>query len=167
MARQPANLSARKGPALNRAAALAGAIVVLIAFCAELYAQQHYFRHYGDYEGLSQLDVRALLQDQKRFIWAGTEAGLNRYDGSRFEEFDRRDELQCKNLQLEQANRIKDIFLHNMSHEIRTPLTSMLGFADILVEEAMGQHRSKVRGVRPLTDARPGPRGLDGRVDLL
>ncbi|MEO8087241.1 MAG: two-component regulator propeller domain-containing protein [Bacteroidota bacterium] len=38
-------------------------------------------------QGLIQNSVRAILQDQKGFIWIGTEAGLNRYDGRRFVAF--------------------------------------------------------------------------------
>lgn len=34
-------------------------------------------------EGLSSNTVRALLQDQKGFVWMGTSRGLNRYDGYR------------------------------------------------------------------------------------
>lgn len=38
-------------------------------------------------EGLSQGSVLCLLQDKRGFIWAGTEDGLNRYDGYSFEVF--------------------------------------------------------------------------------
>lgn len=35
-------------------------------------------------EGLSQSTVYSLIQDKKGFIWAGTEEGLNRFDGNHF-----------------------------------------------------------------------------------
>jgi ligand-binding sensor domain-containing protein len=37
-------------------------------------------------EGLSNLNVMAMLQDREGFIWAGTQNGVFRYDGFRFEE---------------------------------------------------------------------------------
>lgn len=38
-------------------------------------------------EGLTQHSVTALLQDRQGFIWAGTQDGLNRFDGYRFRPF--------------------------------------------------------------------------------
>ncbi len=45
------------------------------------------FRHISLEEGLSEATVNATLQDRKGFMWFGTQAGLNRYDGYHFTVF--------------------------------------------------------------------------------
>lgn len=52
------------------------------------------------------------------------------------------EELQQRAVELQELDRIKSSFLANMSHELRTPLNSILGFADVMLEELDG----------PLTD---------------
>ncbi len=51
------------------------------------YAQQYYFQNYTGDDGLSQLVAQALFQDRDSYIWIGTQAGLNRFDGQQFEAF--------------------------------------------------------------------------------
>ncbi|MBD2104853.1 ATP-binding protein [Leptolyngbya sp. FACHB-261] len=47
-------------------------------------------------------------------------------------------ELEARNADLVQLNRVKDDFLSCISHELKTPLTSILGMAGMLVEETVG-----------------------------
>lgn len=47
-----------------------------------------------------------------------------------------REIIKAKN-QIEEINNLKSYFLSNISHEIRTPLVSILGFAEILMEELL------------------------------
>jgi signal transduction histidine kinase/DNA-binding LacI/PurR family transcriptional regulator/CheY-like chemotaxis protein len=51
------------------------------------------------------------------------------------------EELKRTKTLAEAANKAKSEFLANMSHEIRTPLNSILGFADLLLEEECNQSR--------------------------
>jgi diguanylate cyclase (GGDEF)-like protein len=50
-------------------------------------AQRYTFRQYGSADGLSNLSINCLIQDQTGYIWAGTDNGLFRYDGDRFQAF--------------------------------------------------------------------------------
>lgn len=52
-------------------------------------------------------------------------------------------DLSVANTQLKKANQLKDEFLANMSHELRTPLNSILGMAEILIEQVYGEINDK------------------------
>jgi signal transduction histidine kinase/ligand-binding sensor domain-containing protein/CheY-like chemotaxis protein len=58
------------------------AILTLPFLCM---GQRYTFKEYVD--GLGNLNVNCMLQDQTGFLWIATENGLFRYDGSRFRDF--------------------------------------------------------------------------------
>jgi len=57
---------------------------VAAALCAS--AQRFSFESYDQRSGLKNANVRCMLQDKTGLLWFGTEAGLFRYDGYRFEQ---------------------------------------------------------------------------------
>lgn len=61
-------------------------------------------------------------------------------------------EVERANLELEHANRMKDVFLANMSHELRSPLATILGSTEALLEGIYGPmteaQRRTIRGAQ-------------------
>lgn len=60
-------------------------------------------------------------------------------------ERNRAEEIRIENVQLSQATKAKSEFLANMSHELRTPLNSIIGFTQILKENAASDLNEKHR----------------------
>lgn len=82
-------------PSMCRRHSVVACIASLLAFAGLAGAQQYSFRHYGAAEGLQNLAILSLAQDGAGFIWAGSEAGLYRYDGTRFRLMAAEDGLPC------------------------------------------------------------------------
>jgi len=62
------------------------ALILLVLAVLSANAQQYTFARYGQEQGLNNLNVNAIVQDRAGFLWAGTESGLFRFNGKRFEE---------------------------------------------------------------------------------
>ena len=72
-----------------------GACTALLAFAETAVAQKYSFRHYGAAEGIQNLVILSLAQDGAGYIWAGSEGGLYRYDGTRFRLMSSGEGLTC------------------------------------------------------------------------
>ncbi len=59
-------------------------VLTLLAVAAHGQAPSISFEHLTIEDGLSQSTVNCILQDERGFIWFGTQDGLNRYDGHNF-----------------------------------------------------------------------------------
>jgi signal transduction histidine kinase/CheY-like chemotaxis protein/streptogramin lyase len=69
--------------------------ILILTFSVTSFAQQYSFRHYGAAEGLQNLTILSLEQDGAGYIWAGSEGGLYRYDGTRFRLMGAAEGLPC------------------------------------------------------------------------
>jgi ligand-binding sensor domain-containing protein len=68
-------------------------LALLALLAATAWAQRSLWKSYGRPEGLRELNVNCMHQDHEGFLWVGTENGLYRYDGKRFQQFTKSDGL--------------------------------------------------------------------------
>lgn len=59
-------------------------LLVLILLCKSGSAQIYPYSHYSSKEGLVNSSVYCIMQDQKGYMWFGTENGLSKFDGINF-----------------------------------------------------------------------------------
>lgn len=76
-----------------RAIIFVGIVVLLTTIYCPATAQKYFFDNYREEQRLSSSKVYALLQDAKHYLWLGTETGVSRFDGKRFENFTSQDGL--------------------------------------------------------------------------
>jgi diguanylate cyclase (GGDEF)-like protein/PAS domain S-box-containing protein len=65
--------------------ALATIVSVMLPPLAHAAVRDYYFEQAGGAHGLAQKSVTSLLQDPDGFIWIGTQGGLHRFDGQRYD----------------------------------------------------------------------------------
>jgi signal transduction histidine kinase len=75
-----------------------------------------------------------------------------------------RQQLERANKRLREANRLKEDFLANTSHELRTPLTNILGFVDLLREDATSDQDRYLDAIKK--NSRRLERTLNALLDL-
>ncbi len=66
---------------------LVSILLICCVTASSLDAQQVRFTRFGMKEGLSNETVNCLYSDSRGFLWIGTDFGLNRFDGVRFEKW--------------------------------------------------------------------------------
>ncbi|MEL6194918.1 MAG: two-component regulator propeller domain-containing protein, partial [Bacteroidota bacterium] len=59
-----------------------------------LFSQVYNISSFTTTEGLIQSQVRSIVQDNRGFLWFGTQRGLSRYDGKSFLNFDKKQGLE-------------------------------------------------------------------------
>ncbi|HVS92541.1 MAG TPA: two-component regulator propeller domain-containing protein [Mucilaginibacter sp.] len=91
---------------------LAVAVLASVSSLSLAQGQQLHFTHVGTANGLSDLNVNAVLQDKQGFVWFGTGDGLNRYDGYKFRTY-RNDPKDRTTIA---GSYIQDMALDNQGH---------------------------------------------------
>jgi diguanylate cyclase (GGDEF)-like protein len=87
----------RQEPLWWRAATRLTVFFLLALLAAQPRAQQMSLQEFGQARGLQNLAVTSLAQDSAGFIWAGTENGVYRFDGARFERIGAQEKLFAVN----------------------------------------------------------------------
>lgn len=70
-----------------------------LAFAAGIQAQEYVFHPYRQFEGLGNMSIEGMTTDRSGFIWIGTENGVYRFLGSRFEKYGQQQGILDRDIQ--------------------------------------------------------------------
>jgi len=93
-------------------------IVTFLFAGIHLPAQSPYIHHYTTADGLPSNTVYYVFQDSKKFIWFATDAGVARFDGSRFDYFTKKDGLSSNEVVRIQEDSFGRIWFFNLNGTI-------------------------------------------------
>jgi ligand-binding sensor domain-containing protein len=74
------------------------ALIILLAESITLLAQNPLLQRFTTSDGLPSNVVNKIFQDSKKFIWFATDAGVSRYDGTKFTYFRKQDGLSSNDV---------------------------------------------------------------------
>jgi ligand-binding sensor domain-containing protein/signal transduction histidine kinase len=106
------------------------------------------FVHLSTTQGLSQSRVQQIVQDDKGFIWFGTQYGLDRYDGYKFKVFTH---------DSERANSLGGVFIHSLFKD-------RSGFLWIGSDQALDRFEPKTESFTHYRLQAPGLEVIQGAV---
>ena len=73
-------------------------IAFILGFCANIFAQNPYIRHYTTLDGLPTNTIYQIYQDSRKFLWFTSDAGVVKFDGSNFTSYRKRDGLSSNDV---------------------------------------------------------------------
>jgi len=106
--------------------------------------------------------IHSFMRDQRQFFVAVFQDITRQKD---FEEAQRqaKERLEQANAELQRVNSLRSEFYTTVARRLRSPITALLGFADMLLEEEMGEINDDQRGA--LRSCRRSAQRLLGMVD--
>ncbi len=67
-------------------------------FCASIFAQNPYIRHYTTHDGLPSNTIYQMCQDRHKFLWFTSDAGVAKFDGTSFTIYRKKDGLSSNDV---------------------------------------------------------------------
>jgi ligand-binding sensor domain-containing protein len=89
-----------------------------LLFARSAFAQETYIYHFTTKEGLLSNNCYYTLQDKRGYIWIGTDAGVSRFDGRRFENFSVDDGLSDNQILQINEDRIGRIWFLSLNGQL-------------------------------------------------